>query len=216
MLQPTSMYRRTRRRGPRAGFSAVLAGVLLASVLQAAPGWAQAPAGRDVVLRDADSVVSWDGSFHDTLAPSEPRAYGTSGSCDHFGCDEFLLDVALPDGGWDGNPGGVQIAIDWPDEENDLDLYVYGPDGSPAARSDGAIASTGESVRLHDAANGRYRVVVVPRVVAGPMGYRGFAELERDPPVDPVRPLLPDLVTLPVRHPHLRTGAYFADHKQEV
>src|SRR5439155_7117433 len=64
------------------------------------------------------------------------------------------------------------------------------------------------------ARNGRYLVVVAPRLAAGSRSYRGFAEIEWDPPREPIRPLLPNLVTLPVRNPQLRTGAYFADHKQ--
>ena len=202
----------SRRRVRRPRLSAALAAVLAASALNGVP--LRAGAAEGAVLADPTGSVSWDGSFRDAVAPSEPGVFRSPGSCDHLGCDEFALAVSLPGDVWDGQPGGVQIAIDWPDEENDLDLYVYGPDGSLAGRSDGAVASTGESVRLHDAANGRYRVVVVPRVVAGTMEFRGFAELERDPPAAPVRPLLPNLVTLPVRHPHLRTGAYYADHKQ--
>jgi hypothetical protein len=189
--------------------------VVLASALNAAPLRAGAAEAHAAVLGDAAGAVSWAGSFRDAAAVSDPGLYGQPGSCEQLGCRESIVEVALPAAVWVSSPGGVQIASDWPDEENDLDLYVYGPDGALAGRSDGAIASTGESVRLHDAANGRYRVVVVPRAVNGPMGYRGFAEVERDPPADPVRPLLPNLVTLPVRHPQLRTGAYFADHNQQ-
>jgi hypothetical protein len=185
--------------------------VVAASVLHVSP----VRAGGANVLAHAAGSVSWDGSFRDAAAPSQSQVYGSPGSCSHLGCEEFPLDVALPADVWAGRPGGVQVAVSWPEEENDLDLYVYGPDGSLVGRSEGAVASTGESVRLHQAPNGRYRVVVVPRVVAGYMGYRAFAEVERDPPVDPARPLLPNLVTLPVRHPHLRTGAYYADHKHE-
>ncbi|MCA1843608.1 MAG: hypothetical protein LC792_10570 [Actinobacteria bacterium] len=198
-----------------ARLSMVLATALLGSGLQGAPGWAQGPPRRNVLLHDAAGGASWAGSFRDALGASQPQAYAASGSCDHLGCDELVVDVALPAGIWDGHPGGVQIAVNWPDEENDLDLYVYGPDGLLAGKSDGVIASTGESVRLQDAANGRYRVVVVPRVVVGPMVYQGFAEVERNAPVEPVRPLLPNLVALPARNPHLRTGAYYADHKQD-
>jgi hypothetical protein len=202
------------RRRPRAGVRLALAVVLVGSLVQAGAARAGDHAS-DGVLNGVAATVAWEGTFHDTAAPSDPHLYGAPGSCAQLGCAEFGVDVALPPGVWDGAPGGVQIAVNWPDEENDLDLYVYGPDGSLAGRSDGAIASTGESVRLHDAADGRYRVVVVPRVVAGPMGYQAFAEVERDPAGEPARPLLPNLVTLPVRHPHLRTGAYYADHKQE-
>ncbi|MDQ1518143.1 MAG: hypothetical protein QOE80_3973 [Actinomycetota bacterium] len=204
-----------RRRRERAGLRLALVLALVGSGVQAGAARAGGRTDGAGVLAATAATVAWDGEFHDVAAPSEPRLYGVAGSCERLVCDEFGVEVALPAGVWDGDPGGVQIAIEWPDEENDLDLYVYGPDGSLAGRSDGAIASTGESVRLHDTANGRYRVVVVPRVVNGPMDYRGFAEVERDPAAQPARPLLPNLVTLPVRHPHLRTGAYFADHKQD-
>ena len=69
----------------------MLAGVLVASALRGAPGWAQGPAGRDVVLRDADGGVAWTGSFRDALRPLKPRAYGTLGSCDQLGCDNRLM-----------------------------------------------------------------------------------------------------------------------------
>ena len=69
----------------------MLAGVLVASALRGAPGWAQGPAGRDVVLRDADGGVAWTGSFRDALRPLKPRAYRTLGSCDQLGCDNRLM-----------------------------------------------------------------------------------------------------------------------------
>jgi hypothetical protein len=142
--------------------------------------------------------------------------YSSPDACGRLPCQELTLDVELPNGMWDGASGGVQIAIDWaPLEDNDLDLYVYGPDGALAARSDGIMASTAESVRLPDTRNGRYRIVVAPRFVPGRMAYRGSAHVERNPPAAPLRPLLPNLVSLPARNPHLRTGAYFADHGTE-
>ena len=207
------MAGRGKRRRGTARVSVVLSAVLAVSALPGGWGWAE-PVRRDVVVHDPDAGAAWSGSFEDAAGPSEPQAYGTAGSCDHLGCDELAVEVALPADVWT-RPGGVQIAINWDDEENDLDLYVFGPDGSLAGRSDGVLGSTGESVRLHDAANGRYRVVVVPRVVAGAMEYHGFAEVERNAAAEPVRALLPNLVALPPRNPQLRTGAYFADHKQE-
>jgi len=208
------MAERARRRSVTARTSLVVAGALFASMLPGVTGWAQSAPARDVVLRDVGHGVSWTGSFQDAARPSEWRAYSAAGSCDHLGCGELAVGGALPADVW-ARPGGVQIAVNWPDEENDLDLYVYGPDGLLAGKSDGVIASSGESVRVQNAANGRYRVVVVPRVVVGPMGYQGFAEVERNTPVEPVRPLLPNLVALPARNPHLRTGVYYADHKQD-
>lgn len=69
----------------------MLAGVLVASALRGAPGVAHGPAGRDVVLRDADGGVAWTRSFRDALRPVKPRAYGTLGSCDQLGCDNRLM-----------------------------------------------------------------------------------------------------------------------------
>lgn len=189
---------------------------LLATNLSVTPTGAGPAVEADGVLGAPDATVAWGGSFQDAAAASSPDLYAAPGSCEGLSCREFTLDVKLPPTVWGEGAGGVQVAIDWfPLEENDLDLYVYGPEGSLAARSDGVTASTGESVRLRNAVNGRYRVVVVPRLVVGPMDYRGFAEVERDPAVKPVRQLLPNLVALPSRHPHLRTGAYLVDHKVE-
>jgi hypothetical protein len=204
-------------RGSRRGrwVSGVGALVLLASGLHAAPGRASSGAGAaGVVLSDAAGTASWGGSFEDAATASDPGVYAQPGACDHLGCRESTVEVALPPGVW-SEPGGVQFAIDWaPHEKHDLDLYVYGPDGSLAGRSAG-IASTGESVRVRDASNGPYRVVVVPQAVLGAVAYHGLVEVERDLAAAPARRLLPNLVAMPPRHPHLRTGSYFVDHEQD-
>lgn len=192
---------------------AAVLGLALAALYLPVPSGADVPSTAPGRLSAADGHVTWGGSFTDQAGASSPEAYRQPGACQGLPCHETTLEVALPPDVWeDGGAGGVQVAVDWfPDEENDLDLYVYGPDGTLAARSDGVVASTGESVRIAGAANGRYRLVVVPRLVAGELHYRGFAEVERPPAATPVRPLLPNLVTLPPRNPHVRTGAYFAD-----
>lgn len=188
---------------------------LLASQLSPAAS-AGAGARPALALHDPAAAVAWEGSFEDAAGVSAPELYSAQGSCTELTCSEFALEVDLPAGVWDAGAGGVQIAIDWfPHERNDLDLYVYGEGGSLVARSDGVFASTGESVRLPAAANGRYRVVVAPRLVEGAMTFRGLAEVEWAPAVEPVRPLLPNLVAVPSRNPMLRTGAYFVDHETE-
>lgn len=171
------------------------------------------PVGATVsTLNTVESAISWAGSFRDIGAVSAPELYAEPSSCERVPCRSFLLDVELPTGAWADSPGGIQIAIDWaPREENDLDLYVYSQDGRLVGESDGVFASTGESVRLRKAPNGLYRIVIVPRLVIGTMSYRGFAEVEREADRNPIRALLPNLVALPARNPHLRTGAYFAD-----
>ena len=195
------------------GRGALVALILVASALQAAPGRAGTAAA--AVLSDATGSLSWAGSFRDAATASDPGPYGQPGMCEHLGCRESTVEVALPADVWAARSGGVQISIDWaPHEKHDLDLYVYGPDGSLAGRSTG-LPSTSEAVRVQEAANGLYRVVVVPQAVIGEVGYRGFVEVELNPPVNPIRPLLPNLVTLPVRNPMMKTTAYFVDHEQE-
>jgi Lysyl oxidase len=148
--------------------------------------------------------VTWKGEhFSGAVSPPVPDACGVSD------CDEFRLEVALPADVW-SRPGGVQIGIRWADEQQDLDLFVYGPDGKLAAKSDGFFASTAESVLIRSARNGTYRVVVVPRF-AQDLSYEGLAEVEWLPAVDPVRDLLPNLVVLPPRNLHFATGAYLFD-----
>ena len=178
------------------------------------PGHAETTAGGVVVLDDPTAAPSWAGSFQDVAAPSDPTLYGQPGVCDQLGCQESLIEVALPTDVWAGHPGGVQIAIGWaPHEEYDLDLYVYGPDGSLVGRSDGLI-STGES---GPGSATRPTAGIGPSscpsssTALWPTGrsWRWSVIVPR-----PVRPLLPNLVTLPVRNPTMRTGAYFADHHQ--
>jgi hypothetical protein len=194
----------------------LLAGlILVGSGLQAAPGRADSTTAAVVVLDDATGAGSWGGSFSDVAAASDAGLYAQPGACEHLGCRESTVEVALPADVWAGRPGGVQIAIDWaPYEKHDLDLYVYGPDGSLAGRSAG-IVSTSEAVRVRDAANGRYRVVVVPQLVDGTVAYRGLVEVEREPAAEPTRPLLPNLINFPVRNPAMKTSAYFVDHEQD-
>jgi hypothetical protein len=189
--------------------------ILVSSALQAAPGRAE-PAAAGAVLDNAAGVAAWAGSFEDVAAASEANLYSQAGVCEQLGCRESIVAVALPAGVWAGQPGGVQFSIGWaPHEKQNLDLYVYGPDGSLAGSSAG-FASTSEAVRVRDATNGRYRVVVVPQLVDGTVAYRGYAEVEREPAADPLRPLLPNLVTFPSRNPQMKTAAYLVDHEQKA
>jgi hypothetical protein len=62
------------------------------------------------------------------------------------------------------------------------------------------------------AANGVYRVVVVPRYTTSDgLSYEGLAELERLPAVEPVRSLRPNLVSLQARNVRFAIGAYLFD-----
>jgi lysyl oxidase len=128
--------------------------------------------------------------------------------CAAQACDERKLTLSLPHGTFK-RPGGVQISIRWRDLEQDLDLYVYRPDGSLAGKSEG-FNSTAESVLLRKPANGTYRMLVSPTSADG-VKYEGSAEVEFLPAVKPLRDLLPDLVSLPPRNLHFETSAYLFD-----
>ena len=179
--------------------AAVLA---LAAVWTTGPARAARPA--DSVLSDPAETVRWEGSFGDAVGPSVGAA------CTEATCDSFSLTVDLPPEAW-ARPGGVEVGIRWADEELDLDLFVYGPDGSLVAQSDGFFASTGESVLLPSAANGVYTVKVSPRYTPGGLAYEGIAQVEHFPAVQPVRALAPDLEPLPPRNLRFATGAYLTD-----
>jgi hypothetical protein len=126
-------------------------------------------------------------------------------SCAAQTCDQRTLTLSLP-GGTLGRRGGVQVSIRWEDWDEDLDLYVYGPDGTLAASSEG-IFSTAESVLLHAPPNGDYRIVVAP-TAADAVTYEGSAEVEFPPAIEPLRDLLPDMISLPVRNLRFETSAY--------
>lgn len=188
-------------------FLATGAAVLVALVAYTPSTAAAGAAPASGSLSTPQQQVRWQGSFKDTAG------VGPEG-CAIFDCHEFRLDVDLPRNVW-RRPGGVQVGIRWPlQEENkqDLDLYVYGPTGSLVARSDGFFASSAESVVVDSAANGVYRVVVVPRYTTRDgLSYEGLAELERLPAVEPVRPLRPNLVSLQARNIRFAIGAYLFD-----
>jgi hypothetical protein len=181
----------------------VVVAVLLLMAMTSGEAMAATPASGTL----SDPVgpgVRWKGEhFSGAVSPPVPEACGVTD------CDEFRLRVNLPADVW-AQPGGVQIGIRWPDEGQDLDLYVYGPAGKLRAKSDGFFASTAESVLLKSAGNGVYRVVVVPRL-AQDLSYQGMAQVERFPAVEPIRNLLPNLIALAPRNLRFATGAYLFD-----
>ena len=126
--------------------------------------------------------------------------------CALAGCHGTLIQVNLPAGTWT-DAGGLQIGIRWQDENQDLDLYVYDSAGSLAASSAGPVSSA-ESVMIPAAANGVYRILVVPTTAPEATPFEGVAEVEFATPVDPVRELRPDFRALPPRNLHFQTSAY--------
>lgn len=175
----------------------VLVGALLiCGAAWVTPASASTPASGRV--DDPHQAVRWSGVV---------KGVGVAEACAIVpGCDEFRVDVALPAATFANRRGGVQVGVRWLDERQDVDLYVYGPDGKLAAKS-AHIVSTAESVLIRTPANGAYRAVVVPTGAAA-TNYEGIAEVEFAPPVSPLRSLLPDLVPHRPGNLHIATDAY--------
>ena len=123
--------------------------------------------------------------------------------CRNASCDHLLLKLQLPINLWRQRPGGLQIAIRFingtPDDN--LALVVYRDDVWIAAST--AQVGTAQSVVIPSAANGNYQVYVVDGIAYGNTApspvitYEGLSQVVYDPPVQPIRDLLPDLVALP-------------------
>lgn len=166
--------------------------VAVVALLAAAPA-ASADDKGTFELTAATSTATWSGSSTAGAFPTDPPSAACASSPL---CDVLKLDVNLPAGTWDGRPGGMSVAIQWPyiDAGYDLDLRIYAPDGSLAAASDTLIFSRNESLWVPNPGNGAYTVQVTPRTVwgvpreladrlgepkLGPLDYEGFVELER-------------------------------------
>jgi hypothetical protein len=114
-------------------------------------------------------------------------------------CVQFDLEIEIPLHAW-RSPGGVQIAIRWPNFDNALNLYVYRQDVQTGAdvqvgSSTGILGGSAGSLLLRCAANGTYRVYVAldpANSVDSSVPFDVEARVQYDPPVHPVRPLLPD------------------------
>ncbi|TMK63663.1 MAG: hypothetical protein E6G53_10270 [Actinobacteria bacterium] len=143
----------------------------LAAVAGAAPASGSAP----TTLRHLGQATSWGGSISNAVSP-RPE------TCTEFTCNTYDVAVGVAPGTW-RPPGGLLVSLKWPDAQldafYDLDVYVYGPDGKLAARSNNVTYSSAEGAWVQNPKNGRYRIVVVPRDVIGTSPYRLRAALKR-------------------------------------
>jgi hypothetical protein len=162
-------------------------------------------------LKITSKPVLWSGAVTAGAGPTAEVPECASG------CQRFDVEVDLPAGVWVNKPGGVQFAIRWVSRTlgDNLKLYVY-RDGALAAKSDGII-STAQSVTVPEAANGTFQVYAVydPGDGATPLSttvaYDGLAEVEYEPKMHPLRPLIPDLVVRPQRNVSFDPGGVFFD-----
>src|SRR6266540_4058543 len=134
-----------------------------------------APAAAEPTLTSLRDTATWSGSISNTAVPA-PSAC-TEATCQSYDLSLKLRRRALR------RPAGMLVSLRWPDEQldafYDLDLYVYGPDGSLVARSNMVTYSSAEGAWVQNPRNGRYRVVVTARDVAGTSPYRIHVDLKR-------------------------------------
>jgi hypothetical protein len=188
--------------GPVRAFMSVVPAFMVVALLVPADGWT---ASRTKIVvdsidgqPDAGEPELWRG----TVLRDGPRARDVA-ECRHVSCDRVQVKVKLPDRLWRRHPGGLLVAIRFitgtPDDS--LLLVVY-RDGQRIAASTAQVA-TAQSVVIPSAADGVYDVYVVDGIAFGDtqpspaIDYEGLAQVVYDPPKDPVRDLLPDLVALP-------------------
>jgi len=146
-------------------------------------------ASHDDTLHAAGGSVTWTGSAPLVLS------------------DDRTFTVALPEGHWD-EAGGVQVAVRWESEDDDLELTVTAPDGTQ--HSSTGFPSTAESVLIPAAPNGEYTVSVSS--ASNPdVPYEAIAQVEHDAVHPADHELLPDLISLPPRNPGFAIGAYLVD-----
>jgi hypothetical protein len=159
---------------------------LVVSLLPFAP--AEAGLKATGVLSGKDSVVRWSGEF--VAAGTGPLAPDPATCAAGPACDQVALDVTVPSNTWDGAPGGLMVAIQWPivDWSYDLDIYVYRAGESAPVASSTSMLSRYEAVWIPNPTPGRYLAVVTAKEVAGqpvvpekltPISYEGNAHLER-------------------------------------
>lgn len=160
-------------------------------------------------------LVRWEGEFVD--APPATREV-CDGDAERTICDEFRIVVGNVDGNedfWATNPGGLEVTIRWGDDTQQLDLFVYGPDGSLAGASTG-FGAVAQSVIVAAPKAGPYTAVVAPASTSptdqddpttARLRYEGIAEFETGFP-EKRGDLLPDLVAMPPTNFHFRIGTF--------
>lgn len=152
------------------------------------PGAAGATAYPAVTLTDTAQTATWSGEFVAGAVGVWP-VVSLPDACTPELCDVVPVDIQLPAGTWAKRPGGLLVAIRQPVLEtaaNDIDLFVYGPDHALVASKSAPVMN--EAVWVPNPVNGRYQVVVVPKLVVSqpvvegvfePVRYDGFIEFER-------------------------------------
>lgn len=153
--------------------------------------------GADATVTTGSTLLTWQGKHFEAGAVPRPEA------CTDVTCDTYRFAVDLPPGYWETRDGGVEVAIRWPSEQDDFELYVYDASGAPVNAPATEVANSTGSYSMADGAlireptNGPYRVVVVPLTVDN-SSYEGLVQLEPRPePHGEPRAKVPNLVARP-------------------
>jgi lysyl oxidase len=150
------------------------------------------PAAADLratgVLTGLDTVVRWSGEF--TAAAAGPVAPSPATCAAAPVCDQVSLQIDVPADMWEGAPGGLVVAVQWPafDFSYDLDLHLYRAGEHSPVASSVSLASRYEALWIPNPSPGLYLAVVsakqlvaqpiVPKVLT-PIRYDGSARIER-------------------------------------
>lgn len=172
--------------------------MLILTLLAAHAAFASSPASG--TLKNQVHSVLWSGTVNGAAAPT-----GAVPECAAVACDSFELDIDLPNGTFVEKPGGVEIAIRWNTYGDNLLMFVY--QGSTLVAASAGIISTAQSVLLPNAANAHYTVYIAfdPSSPDQAIPYEGLSQVQYPPKPHPLRPLLPDLISLPQRNVKIAT-----------
>jgi hypothetical protein len=165
-----------------------------------------------LTLKSKQKAIFWSGT-----ATNAPPINGQPAVCAQWGarCQVFDLNIDLPNNVWK-KPGGVQVAIRWPNDTNALELYVY-KNGVQVGLSEGFLATISQLVLLPSAANGTYQVYVVLDTIDSldpSVPFDAEARVQEDIEVKPIRKLLPDFAMRPQTTVTFDTPEFpfFGDH----
>lgn len=156
-------------------------------------------------LASADQVVTWSGASGGG-PPLAPVVY-TPETCEVAAeaelCDVFYLDVDLPPSTFTEPSDVLFVAIRWPSNFMQWNLYAYRPDGSLAV-ADFRVDSNAQVAYVYSPTNGRYAIVAAA-ASAEPTTYTGEARvlLDQRARMDPRTVLAPQLWTVPPNDFHV-------------
>lgn len=148
---------------------ALLLGVSCGAAFLGDPSLAASPA--ESSIGPGKPSVTWEGPYRNLPTTENP-----------FMTDDFALAVDVPADHWIGNEGGVNITIEWPDDDDYFELQVHDAEGGSAgATGNGSAPPPRNTQTLYiPEASGKYRVTAIYTAVVD-SGYTGLASFSSEP-----------------------------------